>query len=72
MTDTVETQATPVDDVTTPTPAESTTQNDNPAPLLGTFELLRTPGAADDPVTSPDDDVTAFVLSRTRRSVWDL
>ncbi|MDE6580998.1 MAG: hypothetical protein K2K47_00515 [Duncaniella sp.] len=42
-----------------------------PADALGTFELLRAPGSADEPAASPDDDVTVSVLSRPRRSVWD-
>ncbi|MDE6485434.1 MAG: hypothetical protein K2L14_08580 [Duncaniella sp.] len=42
------------------------------ADSLGTFELLRAPGSSDEQIaSSPDEDVTASVLSRPRRSVWD-
>lgn len=54
-------------------PAVNETPPQAPEPTipLGTFELLRSPGSDTEPVAFPDDDVTASVLSRRRRSVWD-
>lgn len=54
-----------------PAPDPDATPPVNPAQGLGTFELLRSPSADNTPVTAPDDDVTAFILSRRRRSAWD-
>ncbi len=51
------------------TPAEQPTATSAPTRELGTYELLRSPGRNDS--AADDNDVTAEILSRPRRSVWD-
>ncbi|MDE5786482.1 MAG: hypothetical protein K2H98_08130 [Duncaniella sp.] len=58
------------EEITAPAVNEEPPQGE-PAVPLGTFELLRNPGSDTEAVDTPDDDVTASVLSRPRRSVWD-
>ncbi len=67
--ETVENPA-PVEDDVAAAPEAPAPPEEAPAVVLGTYELLRAPGAADEPVAAPDDDVTSEVLSRPRRSVW--
>lgn len=67
--ETVENPA-PVEDDVAPAPEAPAPPEEEPAVVLGTYELLRAPGSVDEPVAPPDDDVTSEVLSRPRRSVW--